>query len=61
MATHTRADDLRTVHEADGLDLDLRPLQGLWSVEQYLRLSNQMGHNTCERGLCRARRNVCLN
>lgn len=44
MATHTRADDLRMVREADGLDLDLRPLQSLWSVEQYLRLSDQTNH-----------------
>jgi Uma2 family endonuclease len=25
-------------------ELDLEPLQGLWSVEQYLRLSNQTNH-----------------
>ncbi len=44
MATHTRSDDLRMVREADGLDLDLQALQGLWSVEQYLKLSDQTNH-----------------
>ena len=29
---------------ADGLELDLEPLQGLWSVEQYLKLTDQTNH-----------------
>jgi Uma2 family endonuclease len=44
MTTATQATDLRMVRAADGLDLDLAPLQGLWSVEQYLKLSNQTNH-----------------
>lgn len=44
MTTDTRAADLRIVRAADGLELDLEPLQGLWSVEQYLKLTNQTNH-----------------
>lgn len=44
MTTDTRAADLRIVRAADGLDLDLEPLQGLWSVEQYLKLTDQTNH-----------------
>jgi Uma2 family endonuclease len=32
------------VRAVDGLDLTLEPLQGLWSVEQYLKLTNQTNH-----------------
>jgi Uma2 family endonuclease len=32
------------VRAIDGLDLALEPLQGLWSVEQYLKLTNQTNH-----------------
>lgn len=32
------------VRAVDGLELDLDPLQGLWSVEQYLKLTNQTNH-----------------
>lgn len=44
MTPDTQAHDLRIVRAVDGLDLDLEPLQGLWSVEQYLKLSNQTNH-----------------
>lgn len=44
MTTDTRAADLRIVRAADGLELDLEPLQGLWSVEQYLKLTDQTNH-----------------
>jgi len=44
MAIDTRAADLRIVRAVDGLELDLEPLQGLWSVEQYLSLTNQTNH-----------------
>ncbi len=44
MTTDTQAHDLRMVRAIDGLDLALEPLQGLWSVEQYLKLSNQTNH-----------------
>jgi Uma2 family endonuclease len=32
------------VCEADGLEIDLVPLQGLWTEEQYLRLTDQTNH-----------------
>jgi hypothetical protein len=41
MATDTQTSNLRMVRAVDGLDLTLEPLQGLWSVEQYLKLTNQ--------------------
>jgi Uma2 family endonuclease len=44
MTTDTQTSDLRMVRAVDGLDLALEPLQGLWSVEQYLKLSSQTNH-----------------
>ncbi len=41
MATATQTADVRTVGETALLTFDLEPLQGLWSDEQYLRLSAQ--------------------
>lgn len=41
MATGIRTPVLKLVWEADGLELDLLPLQGLWTEEQYLRLTDQ--------------------
>ena len=35
---------MKLVREADGLAIDLLPLQGLWTKEQYLRLSDQTRH-----------------
>lgn len=35
------ANELKLVREADGLEIDLLPLQGLWTEEQYLRLTDQ--------------------
>ncbi|MFQ3633188.1 hypothetical protein [Roseiflexus sp.] len=35
---------LRLVCVADGLDIDLDTLQGLWCVEQYLALTRQTNH-----------------
>lgn len=35
---------LKLVREADGLEIDLLPLQGLWTEEQYLRLTDQTNH-----------------
>ena len=32
---------LKLVWEAGGLEIDLLPLQGLWTEEQYLRLTDQ--------------------
>src|SRR5512134_1193558 len=36
-----RTSALKLVCEADGLEIDLAPLQGLWTEEQYLRLTDQ--------------------
>jgi Uma2 family endonuclease len=36
--------ELKLVREADSLELDLRPLQGLWTEQQYLRLTDQTNH-----------------
>ena len=44
MATETQSLELRLIRRADGLELDLRLLQGLWTDEQYLALSNQTNH-----------------
>jgi Uma2 family endonuclease len=41
MTTGMRPPALKLVWEADGLELDLLPLQGLWTEEQYLRLTDQ--------------------
>lgn len=41
MARGIRATELKLVREADGLEIDLLPLQGLWTEEQYLRLTDQ--------------------
>ena len=41
MATGMRTPALKLVCEADGLEIDLVPLQGLWTEEQYLRLTDQ--------------------
>ena len=40
MAVASRARELKLVREADGLELDLLPLQGLWTEEQYLALTD---------------------
>jgi len=36
-----RTPALKLVWEADGLEIELLPLQGLWTDEQYLRLTDQ--------------------
>lgn len=41
MAVDIRANELKLVREADGLEIDLLPLQGLWTEEQSLRLTDQ--------------------
>jgi Uma2 family endonuclease len=41
MAGGIRTTELKLVREADGLEIDLLPLQGLWTEEQYLRLTDQ--------------------
>jgi Uma2 family endonuclease len=44
MAADARALELKLVRRADGVELDLLPLQGLWTEEQYLALTNQTNH-----------------
>lgn len=44
MAVDARALELKLIRRADGIELDLLPLQGLWTEEQYLTLTNQTNH-----------------
>ena len=41
MATKADQIELKLVLHADGQEVDLLPLQGLWTVEQYLKLTDQ--------------------
>ena len=41
MAVERQTPALKLVWEADGLEIDLLPLQGLWTEAQYLRLTDQ--------------------
>ncbi len=36
--------DLKLIQSARGLELDLMPLQGLWTEQQYLKLTDQTNH-----------------
>lgn len=44
MAIEMRDNDLRLVRERDGLSINMRPLQGLWSEKQYLTLNDHTRH-----------------
>jgi Uma2 family endonuclease len=44
MVTDTRSLELRLIRKSDGVELNLDPLQGLWTEEQYLRLTDQTNH-----------------
>ena len=44
MAVGAHSLELRLIVRADGVDLDLLPLQGLWTEEQYLALTDQTNH-----------------
>lgn len=44
MAVDAHALELKLIRQADGIELDLLPLQGLWTEEQYLTLTNQTNH-----------------
>ena len=44
MAIDAHALELKLIRRADGIELDLLPLQGLWTEEQYLKLTNQTNH-----------------
>lgn len=42
MSVDVRSSDMKMIwHHKHGVELDLTPLQGMWSAEQYLKLSNQ--------------------
>ena len=44
MPVDMRTTEGKLVWQAEGLEIDLLPLQGLWTEEQYLRLTNQTNH-----------------
>jgi Uma2 family endonuclease len=44
MAVDAHALELKLIRRADGLELDLVPLQGMWTEEQYVKLTNQTNH-----------------
>ena len=44
MPVDMRITEGKLVWQAEGLEIDLLPLQGLWTEEQYLRLTNQTNH-----------------
>lgn len=44
MAVDARSLELRLIRRADGVELDLLPLQGLWTEQQYLALTDQTNH-----------------
>jgi Uma2 family endonuclease len=41
VAVDAHAIELKLVRRADGQEVDLLPLQGLWTIEQYLKLTDQ--------------------
>ena len=44
MPRHANTLELKLVRRADGIEIDLLPLQGLWTEEQYIELTNQSNH-----------------
>lgn len=44
MPVDMRSTEGKLVWQAEGLEIDLLPLQGLWTEEQYLRLTDQTNH-----------------
>jgi Uma2 family endonuclease len=44
MAANRDTLELRLIRRQDGVELDLLPLQGLWTEEQYIALSAQTNH-----------------
>src|SRR5262245_36648544 len=44
MTTDVQILEIKLVRQADGLEVDLLPLQGLWTEEQYLKLTDQTNH-----------------
>lgn len=44
MAVETQDLELKLIRRSAGIELDLEPLQGLWTEAQYLKLSDQSNH-----------------
>ena len=44
VATHTNMNEMKLVRVADGTEIDLTPLQGSWTAQQYLKLTDQTNH-----------------
>jgi Uma2 family endonuclease len=44
IAVDAHALELKLIRRADGIELNLLPLHGLWTEEQYLTLTNQTNH-----------------
>ncbi|MFV9506996.1 MAG: Uma2 family endonuclease [Oscillochloridaceae bacterium umkhey_bin13] len=44
MAIDTQGLELKLIRRIDGTELDLLPLQGLWTEAQYLKLTDQTNH-----------------
>jgi Uma2 family endonuclease len=44
MTVDTHALELKLIRRGDSLELDLVPLQGMWTEEQYVKLTNQTNH-----------------
>src|SRR5262245_60409346 len=44
MTTDVHTSELKLVRKGDELEVDLQPLQGLWTEEQYLKLTDHTNH-----------------
>ena len=44
MATDTLTSELKLIRRSTGLEVDLGTLQGLWTEQQYLKLTDQTNH-----------------
>jgi len=44
MAISRRAAELKLVREIDGLEIAVEALQGMWTIEQYIKLTDQTNH-----------------
>jgi len=44
MVTNTQDLEIKLIRRSTGMELDLQPLQGLWTEAQYLKLTDQSNH-----------------
>ncbi len=44
MAIIDRASELKLVREVDGLEIAVEALQGMWTIDQYVKLTDQTNH-----------------